>query len=173
MPYNFNNTADLDKFKCPENIEILVCDGCKDNCELRSQHQLMVSQSIIRGVFDENLNYCQRNADGNVKSLLEQDVSHFRSSVGRNKLPWYADKGINKFKISGREAIEKALASYVYYFVKREYKKDFFNGVDSVIKNIWRSVGFIERDVYYGCVFNKQVCETLIEFLDKCCATTD
>lgn len=173
LPYNFNNTDNLDKFAYPQNIEILVCDGCHDNCELRNQHQLLVSQSIIQGKFDENLNYCQRNADGNVKTLLEQDTSYFRSSVGRNKLQWYVDKGINKFKISGREAIEKALASYMHYFVKREYKKDFFDGVDSVIKNIWGSVGRIDPDVYYGCMFNQQVCDALLAFLDKCTATTD
>jgi len=47
IPYQMNNTDIIDKFDHPENIELLCCESCIDNCPNRQSHYADLSAAQL------------------------------------------------------------------------------------------------------------------------------
>lgn len=121
LPYQYNNKPEIEKLAHPENIEVLVNEMCIDNCPFRRKHWEKISKEILNGF----------GKDGEETSCYFQeqyvDLSlHREHLIRRERFPWYRDRGIIKFKISGRDDQQQCYESYVNYMVKPE-KADVFN----------------------------------------------
>lgn len=118
-PYTMNNTNAVELFEYPENIELLCCESCIDNCPNRSTHyediskgQLLLPNKGFRCPHGCELYYYYDTVPTR-KHYISYD------SMVEDYLPL----GINKFKISGRnDQAVNVIERYVEYFAKPEYK---------------------------------------------------
>lgn len=160
LPYEFNNSSELNKFAYPNNLELLVAETCMANCPKRKQHQFLTSKVIHEGVFDETVNDCLWN-------FAEKNKGTKERVIGRNRLLEYQKKGFNRFKISGREFLEQPLASYVYYFVRNDSRLDFlefFAQFDYAARNNGRA---LDKTAYYLPPYETSKYESILNFFDK------
>lgn len=133
LPYTFNNNEKLDGLLHPENLEILVCDLCEDNCPRRREHQFMISIAIHERNFDEDLNRCVTLKGGRANQ------ARYTNIVNRDALKYHYLKGIRHFKISGRTDMVAPLASYTHFFVLPEYRKIFLEECENKIWEIQKN----------------------------------
>jgi len=118
LPYTFNNKEEiLKQLIHPENLEILVNEKCVDDCPYRKIHYTMITKSTLMEL------------DSPCDCFTKEEVNYVHYSpkhlVNRDKLDWYVQMGINKFKLEGRGNAKGLLLSYCDFFVKPSAKKDF------------------------------------------------
>lgn len=117
LPYEYNNKPVLQKFTHPENLEIIVNEGCIENCPWRRQHWSNVNEVNL---FRKNGEY--------TKCLVEDDTLRkevYSHNVNRKQLADYAALGINHFKVVGRTNPSQAEKAYLEYFVLPERRENF------------------------------------------------
>lgn len=126
IPYQMNNTDIIDSFEHPENIEVLCCETCIDNCPDRQFHYSMLSASQLITPCEpfscphgcENYYYYDTVPTRKHHISPEMIESH------------YLPRGINKFKISGRnDNIINVVERYVNYLIKPEYRDNARNKI--------------------------------------------
>lgn len=130
--YTMNNTNAVEKFAHPENIELLCCEACIDNCPNRSTHYEDISKGQLL------------QPSKGFKCPHGCELYYYHDIVPTRKhhitidsmIEDYLPLGINKFKISGRnDQVINVIERYVEYLPKPEYKDqvrnhlliDFFN----------------------------------------------
>lgn len=157
LPYNFNNCSEIKKFKYPNNLEVLVCDCCMDNCPQRRFHQKIVSQAIRR--HDDNMMYndcIMRKRNGEEFFNLDMDIDNrelvtevtYKNTICRSLLPAYDKIGINKFKISGRSNLSMAMAAYIHFFVLPQYYETVVCEWEQEMRQIYISQGILSSEAY-------------------------
>lgn len=160
LPYTFNNSEKLDDFLYPENLEILVCDSCEDNCPKRREHQLLISKAIHEKNFDEELNSCIMLKEGGTS------YGTYRNIVNRDRLEYHFLKRISHFKISGRTSMESPLAAYAHYFVLPEYRNIFLEECENNIWEIQKMKGVISEFAYHPLLRYGDAYEKVMFLLD-------
>jgi len=118
-PYNMNNTTAIEELEHPENIELLCCEACIDNCPNRKNHY----DSIARGQMFRSVEgfKCPHGCELYYYYELVPQRKHHISIDQINEI--YLPLGFNKFKISGRnDNIINVIERYVNYFAKPEYR---------------------------------------------------
>lgn len=118
-PYTMNNTDAVTQFEHPENIELLCCEACIDNCPNRASHyediskgQLLLPSKGFKCPHNCELYYYQDIVPGRKHHITIE-------SIEKDYLPL----GINKFKISGRnDNVINVIERYVEYLPKPEHK---------------------------------------------------
>lgn len=172
LPYTFNNKEELKNFLYPQNLEILIYEGCADDCPMRKIHEDLISKTNHAGIFNFDNNECillKELRTGNLTQEQYNRIDLHTNIVRKNNLQWYDKMGINKFKISGRVSMIIALVSYNYYFVKRQYR-DMFNGACEYRMNEINKIGKdVDQDIYiYTVPLRYSDCFLdLINMLDK------
>lgn len=139
LPYELNNKEEIFSLKHLNNLELLVNDSCIDNCPLRRKHEYIQSRNIINGIFDVSNNGCLINKEienGNEKFKKINELATFNSRIARNRLFNFFDKGIYRFKLSGRESSEVALAAYLHYFVQKKHYNDFVSYISGIYSQL-------------------------------------
>ncbi len=124
LDFKLNNTSDIGKIKYPHNIEMVVNEQCMARCPFREIHYSMMAKNnlfIAGNKFSLNP-LCERKK-GTYESAIKKQ-SHY---ISRQRAKEYAELGINKFKIVGRDntRADLALMGYLEYLVKPEYQKMF------------------------------------------------
>lgn len=152
LPYDFNNKAELNKFTHPENLEVLVCETCVDNCPMRQRHNILTNEAILGdksvvGNHDQIGCLLGKNKDDTIRRV------HF---IGRQLLKAYQSIKINRFKISGRDNAEEPLAAYSYYFIIEEARQKFLDFVQSIYREIMIARGIFQEGVYYSLFYDEQ-----------------
>lgn len=124
IPYQMNNTDIIDKFLYVENIEVLCCESCIDNCPDRQAHysdlsdaQLIQPSKGFKCPHGCELYYYYDNIPKRKHYISPEMIeSH------------YLPRGINQFKISGRnDNIINVIERYVTFLAKPEYKDEVRN----------------------------------------------
>ena len=118
-PYTINNTDAIAKLEHPENIELLCCETCIDNCPNRSAHydclstaQLLRPTEPFKCPHGCELYYYYETVPTRKHHITPE-------SIEKDYLPL----GINKFKISGRnDSIINVIERYVNYLAHPEFK---------------------------------------------------
>lgn len=129
LSYNYNNRFDLlSQLKHPENIEIVIEEGCVEHCPDRKDHYLMTSHMNKFEPYTPFVCQDHKNATTYYYThIFPRDYYMSIEDIRTRYLPL----GINKFKISGRSehilAKINTIESYVLYFVKPEYQNDIRN----------------------------------------------
>lgn len=118
-PYTMNNTDAVVKFEHPENIELLCCEACIDNCPNRAAHY----EDIAKGqmLLPSKGFKCPHNCEMYYYHDIVPGRKHHITieSIEEDYLPI----GINKFKISGRnDNVINVIERYVEYLPKPEHK---------------------------------------------------
>ena len=124
IPYQMNNTDIIDKFEHTENIEVLCCESCIDNCPDRQNHYADLSAAQLL------------EPNNGFKCPHGCEMYYYYSNIPKRKhyIPpeliesHYIPRGINKFKISGRnDNIINVIERYVTFLPKPEYKDEVRN----------------------------------------------
>lgn len=152
LPYDLNNKEELRHLVHPENLEILVCETCIDNCPMRQQHNILTNEAILG---DKSV---VKNCD-QIECLLgdsRDDTVRRLHFVGRKLLKVYQSIKINRFKISGRDNVEQPLAAYSYYFVIEEARQKFLDFIQSIYREIMIARGVFQEGVYYSSFYDEQ-----------------
>ncbi len=120
LDYTHNNEWEyIDKFDNLDKLEILVNEVCIENCPIRKQHYDNLSKQQIN--FSRKKYKCKFKEKELNDFHTTQKRKHFVSNDLINTE--YIPRGIVNFKIEGRGApVENLIESYIYYFVKEEYK---------------------------------------------------
>ena len=113
-----NNFDILSKFSHPNNIELIVDEGCNDNCPYRKTHylefnkaQLYQTTSQATCVYNNSTLYYNRKT-GRKHNITITDI--------REK---YLPLGFHNFKITGREDNNiNLIESFILYFIKPQYQ---------------------------------------------------
>lgn len=119
LPYTMNNTDAIDKLQHPENIELLCCEACIDSCPNRSSHYDNLSTAQMLRPSEPYR--CPHGCEMYYFYDTIPTRSHFISPETIETM--YLPRGINKFKISGRnDDIINVIERYVLYLAKSEYR---------------------------------------------------
>lgn len=118
-PYTINNTDAIDKLTHPENIELLCCETCIDNCPNRSAHydclstaQMLRPTEPFKCPHGCELYYYYETVPTRKHHISIEMIEE-----------QYLPRGINKFKISGRnDNVINVIERYVNYLAKPEYR---------------------------------------------------
>jgi hypothetical protein len=124
IPYQMNNTDIIDQFTHPENLELLCCESCIDNCPDRQSHyddlssaQLLQPSKGFKCPHGCEVYYYYSN--------IPKRHHHISPELIEEQ---YLPRGINKFKLSGRnDNAVNVIERYVTYFPKPEYKDEVRN----------------------------------------------
>ena len=118
-PYTMNNTDAVFKFKHPENIELLCCEACIDNCPNRATHYTDISKGQL--LLSTKGYVCPHGCE---RYYYYDTVPTRKHHITiDDMINTYLPAGINKFKISGRnDNIINGIERYVEYLPKPEYK---------------------------------------------------
>ena len=160
LPYELNDNILSDVFLYPENLEILVGETCLPNCPKRKEHQIQTSKTICEGIFDESVNNC-------LWKIEERNNVNYSAVIARQNLLQYTKKGVNRFKISGRDFLEQALAAYVHYFVVEQYRDNFISFLIETDYNMKINFGIINVTANPSCFFNEKRYERMLYIYDK------
>lgn len=118
-PYTMNNTDIIDKFEHPENIELLCCETCIDNCPNRSKHYDSLSAAQMLRPTEPYT--CPHGCENYYFYETVPTRKHHITPEIMGEM--YLPRGINQFKISGRnDNIINVIERYVLYLAKPEYK---------------------------------------------------
>ena len=133
LPYEFNNKPELQKFRHPENLEVLINERCIDNCPNRRNHWRAINESILRQGDVRN-----RTKENVHCKFYEQYVNGGKRfhHIYREQLPYYQNMGINHFKISGRVEPDMVMDAYRNYFLKPERILEFNRYMDDFVREI-------------------------------------
>lgn len=151
LPYDFNNKQELTKFSHPENLEVLVCETCMDECPMREQHNILTNQAILG---DKSV-VGNKDQIGCLLSDRRDDSVRRTHFIGRKLLKAYNSIKINRFKISGRDNAEQPLANYSYYFVIEEARQKFLDFIQSIYLEIMVARGVFQKGVYYSIFYDE------------------
>ena len=118
-PYAMNNTDAVTKFIHPENIELLCCETCIDNCPNRSYHYECIAKAQMLQPTEKF-----RCPHGCEQYFYYETIPHRNHHITyEDMVKRYLPIGINKFKISGRnDNVINVIERYVNYFPKDEFK---------------------------------------------------
>ena len=122
--YGMNNTSALDKFEHPENVEILVSEACIENCPNRQHHYESISK--LQLIQPSDPFRCPNGCEGYF--FYDQPVkrAHYVSPEAIREI--YLPRGINKFKIGGRnDNLANTIENYVIYFARPEHRDNVRN----------------------------------------------
>jgi hypothetical protein len=132
--YGMNNTTALDKLEHPENIEILVSEACIERCPKRAEHYKSIEKLQLLEPSEEFR--CPYGCEQYYYYDTPVKRDHYVSIDDIRDL--YLPRGINKFKISGRQDnAVNLIENYVNYFVKPEYRDSVRNKllINNLIRN--------------------------------------
>ena len=118
-PYTMNNTDAITKFTHPENIELLCCETCIDNCPNRSHHYDTLSTAQLLRPTEPFK--CPHGCELYYYYETIPTRKHYISpeTIEEHYLPL----GIHQFKISGRnDSFVHVIERYVTFLAKPEYK---------------------------------------------------
>lgn len=120
LDYTFNNDfKSLKKFKYKNNLELLCCETCQDNCPQRQNHYL--NQNKQQMYLTNEPFHCIAPL-ANLHDTTFKRKHYISIEDIRNK---YIPLGYNKFKINGRNrSIFDTLENYIIYFVKPQYQNE-------------------------------------------------
>lgn len=116
-PYEMNNTTVIDRFDHPENIELLCCESCIDNCPDRQQHYNEISKGQL---YMQSAGFqCQHGCE---KYYFYDNIPRRKHFIPPDVIEtMYLPRGINKFKISGRnDHIVNVIERYVLFLATPE-----------------------------------------------------
>jgi len=118
-PYTMNNTDAVTKFTHPENIELLCCEACIDNCPNRAHHYDTIAKAQM--VTPSDPFKCPHGCEHYYfADIFGTRKHHITYDMIKEK---YLPLGINKFKISGRnDNIINVIERYVEFFALPEYR---------------------------------------------------
>lgn len=118
-PYTMTDPEIVKQFAHPENIEMLCCEACIDNCPDRANHYEDIA---IGQMLRPNKQFkCPHGCESYYFHETIPIRKHFISIEEMENV--YLPMGINKFKISGRnDNIINVIERYVMYLPKPEYK---------------------------------------------------
>lgn len=140
VPYDMNNKPILMQLQHPENIEVLVNETCIDDCPRRREHWkkcCLMNMGIL---------------EGKQSCLMRQyrgtDRWKMHSMVNRKGLSKYVERGINRFKFSGRTELGQTYFAYTRYLVKQEHQRDFYSEVNDIWWKLRLEAGMERKDVY-------------------------
>lgn len=113
LNYTMNNTNAIPELKYPENIEVLVCEACIDNCPTRAHHYETISDGQMYMQSEEFK--CPHNCE---QFLYYETVTKRHHHITPEMIKKdYIPIGINQFKISGRNNnVINTIESYAIYF---------------------------------------------------------
>ena len=118
-PYTINNTEAIDSLKYPDNIELLCCEACIDNCPNRKTHYDTISKAQMFEPTEPFM--CPHGCEQYYYYDLVPKRKHHISIDDIEEM--YLPRGINKFKISGRnDNTINVIERFVNYFAKPEYR---------------------------------------------------
>ena len=118
-PYTINNTDAIDELTHPENIELLCCEACIDNCPNRKNHYDCISKAQMFEPSDPFR--CPHGCEYYYYYDLIPNRKHHISVEDIEAM--YLPRRINKFKISGRnDNAINVIERFVNYFAKPEYR---------------------------------------------------
>lgn len=121
----FNNKEEhLAQLLHPENIELIVDEGCNDDCPYRRTHYLsfnkaqLLQTNCVEQCAYHNDDFYYGRKTGRKHNISLQQIRDY-----------YLPRGFNKFKITGREEIDSInlIESFVLYLIKPEYQNDIRN----------------------------------------------
>lgn len=124
IPYQMNNTTIIDEFTYPENLELLCCEACIDNCPDRQNHYADLSEAQL--LHPSKAFKCPHGCECYYYYDNIPNRKHYISPemISSHYLP----RGINKFKLSGRnDNVINVIERYVTFLVKPEYKDEVRN----------------------------------------------
>lgn len=123
LPIEYNNDEKvIDELVNLENVEILVNEDCIDNCPKRKEHFTRANQiHLLEKYVEENDEECFFNPPGAFWGLPSTRVVH------RDAMQMYVSKGIDHFKIAGRQNDKFVYISYLEYLVLPDCKDIFTN----------------------------------------------
>lgn len=131
-PYTMNNTDACEKFEHPQNIELLCCEACIDNCPNRAHHyeNIAKAQMILMSEPFRCPHGCEQYY---YHDIVPTRKHHITYEMMANE---YRSIGINKFKISGRnDNVINLIERYCEYFPKPEYRDTVRNHL--LIDHFW------------------------------------
>ena len=124
LDYRLNKNIDfLNSIKDKSKIEILV-DDCCPSCKFRKQHFENVGKYNLGEDIDIScLNPENYGKYENPKNFYESLLRTMKNSLTYEEVEEYKKMGFNKFKLTGRSQGRRFLLdSYIYYFVKPEFR---------------------------------------------------
>lgn len=118
IPYTMNNTDAIPKLEHPENIELLCCETCIDNCPNRSHHydtlstaQMLRPTEPFKCPHGCEIYYYYETIPTRKHHISPEDIEQK-----------YLPLGFNQFKISGRnDSVINVIERYATYLAKPEY----------------------------------------------------
>ena len=124
IPYQMNNTDIIDKFEHTENLEVLCCEACIDNCPDRQNHYADLSAAQL--LTPSNAFKCPHGCE---HYYFYDNIPKRRAYISPEMIEsHYIPRGINKFKISGRNDNPiNVIERYVTFLPKPEYKDEVRN----------------------------------------------
>ena len=119
IPYQMNNTDIIDKFSRPNRLELLCCETCIDNCPNRQHHYRELSKAQL---MQPSQNF--RCSHGCESYYYYDTVPERHHHITPEMIEThYIPRGINKFKISGRnDNVINVVERYVEYLANPEYR---------------------------------------------------
>lgn len=124
IPYQMNNTDIIDKFIHPENLELLCCESCIDKCPDRQKHYEDLSMAQL---LEPSQGFkCPHGCENYYYYDNIPKRKHYISPETIETM--YLPRGINKFKLSGRnDNVINVIERYVTFLAKEEYKDEVRN----------------------------------------------
>lgn len=122
LDYDLNHDFQyLKTIKKPEKVELLLDELCEENCPFRKKHYESFSSAQIN--FSKKNNFSCPFIKNDILSL--DQVKNRKSFISINEIfDKYCKIGYNNFKLIGRaNSINFVIDSYIYYFVREEYKE--------------------------------------------------
>lgn len=117
---DINNKWDkINQLEHLENIELIVDEACVDDCPYKNTHYLIFN---VHQIYQNNkIKGCAFNSAS--PNYYERRTNKKHNISIENIRENYLPKGINKFKIAGREENDiNLIETYVNYFVKPEHR---------------------------------------------------
>lgn len=124
IPYQMNNTDIVYKFTHPENLELLCCEACIDNCPDRQNHYATLSEAQLLHPSTEFK--CPHGCERYYYYDCIPKRQHYISPD--LMISHYLPIGINKFKISGRnDNPVNVIERYCTFLAKPEFVNEVRN----------------------------------------------
>ena len=124
IPYQMNNTDIIDKLIHPENLELLCCEACIDNCPDRQYHYSDLSSAQL---LEPSKGFkCPHGCE---HYYFYDNIPKRRAFISPETMEThYLPRGIYQFKISGRNDNSiNVIERYVTFLPKPEYKDEVRN----------------------------------------------
>lgn len=114
----------LRKINKKDKFEILIDPWCSPNCAMREQHYKVLNQMQLGFSKEEQDEY--PNCEWETSNW--QRIQNTNHIIKQEDLQKYIDMGFTNFKLEGRGVHPmNVIDSYIYYFIKPEYKDEIRN----------------------------------------------